>query len=105
MEAGIAGGTDVHHGRNIQFDHFFIQRIPVTITERWGIPVSPGRIRTKVAANKFKLIDTAIQFGDAIVQVDTGRLRQLRNTDEIFRIEFSDAIDQLVAMFCPEFTR
>ena len=42
----------MHHGRNFQLDHFFIERVPPAVGERRLFPVAAGGIRIQIAPDE-----------------------------------------------------
>src|SRR5262249_48845879 len=51
------------------------------------------------------LLDAAYELAHGLVDRNAGRLRQLRNADEVLRIELRKPIDQVVAVLRPRLAR
>src|SRR5437899_11055934 len=62
MEIGITGGADVNHCWHVELDHFLVERIPMLVGQRWGIPIASRWIRIQIAANKTQLLDASFTF-------------------------------------------
>ena len=97
MEAGIAAGRDVYHGRNVVFHHLLVDRIPVPVGQRRAPPVAAGRIRVQVDADEAVVLHAFLEFGNTCRGIDAGALRQHGRADEIVRQQGGDAVNQLVA--------
>src|SRR5690606_18432064 len=67
--------------------------------------VAAGRVRVQVAADEAELEDAALELAHAAVDRCAGRLRQLRDADEVLRIELREPVDQVVAMLGPRAAR
>ena len=59
------------------------------------------RARVQVAADEAELLDAAHELGNAVRRRDAGRLRQLRDADEMARVHAADARDQVIAEHRP----
>src|ERR1017187_3236891 len=97
VEIRIAGSADVHHGGHIEFHHLLVQRIPMPVGQRRGVPMTSGRVGIEVAADEAQLAHAALELCRAVGRGDAGGLRQLADTDEVLRIQLAYAVDQLVA--------
>src|SRR5690348_2958989 len=60
-----------------------------------------GRVGVEVAADEPQLAHTALQLRGTVRGRNTGRLRQLTDSDEILRIQTADAVYQIVAHLRP----
>src|SRR5579863_2155156 len=101
MEAGIAARGDVDHRRDVEIDHLLVDRVPMTIRQRWRGPVSAGGVGIEVDADEAVLFDAFFKLGNAGRWIDAGRLRQHRRTGEIVGEQLADAPAQLVANRSP----
>jgi hypothetical protein len=97
VEIRIAGGADVHHRRHIEFHQLLIQRIPVAIGQRRGVPVATRGVRVEIAADETQVPDAPFELRRAVGGGHAWRLRQLAHADEIVRVQPHDAVDQIVA--------
>ena len=52
----------MHHGRNIELDHLFEERVPTPVRERRRCPVAAGRVRVEIAAHKAELEHAALEL-------------------------------------------
>ena len=103
VEVRIARTADMDHGRHVELNHFFVQRIPPLVGQRRVGPVAPRWIGVEVAADEAELLHAAFEFRDAVCRRNTGALRQLADADEIVRIQGADPVDQFVALLRPVF--
>src|SRR5262245_43109199 len=101
MEAGIARGTDVHHGWHVEFHHLFVELVPPPVGQRRRGPVAARRIGIEVAAHETEFLHAAFELSDATIRGYARRLRQLAYADEVVGIERADAVDHLIAQLRP----
>ena len=89
------------HRGDVEFDQFFVQRIPPAVEQRRVAPVAAGRIGIEVHRDEAVSFHAALEFGDAVVRPHARRLRQLPDADEIVGIELADPMDQFVGNLRP----
>src|SRR5690606_24845941 len=81
--------------------HLLVERIPVAVPERGAGEVAAGRIRIQIAADEAELEHAALELAHGAVDRRAGRLRQLRDADEVLRVELRQAVNQIVAVLGP----
>jgi hypothetical protein len=64
VEARVARGRHVDHGRHVQLAQRLVQRIPLAVGHRRAGPVAAARVRVQVAADEAHLLDAAAQLGN-----------------------------------------
>ena len=57
VEAGIATGADVNHGRDAVLDHLFVNRVPAAVAQRWRCPMPATRVRVQVDGHVAELLN------------------------------------------------
>ena len=104
IEMGIARSTHVNHHGYIVFNKFFVQGIPPIFIGQWRICPHPARgIGIQIGANKTQLIDAPVEFIKyGFSRFDTRDLRQLANTHEMLRKHLAYAVNQVIAVPCPD---
>src|SRR5712691_9561799 len=63
--------------------------------------MSARRIGIEIAADETELVDAAFELPNAVLRIDSGRLRQLADTDEVVRVKPGEAVDQFVRYLRP----
>jgi hypothetical protein len=61
----VARRADVNHGRNVELDHRFVERVPPAVGQRRLLPVPARGIRIQIAADESQLVDAALELGNA----------------------------------------
>jgi hypothetical protein len=97
VEAGVAARGYMDHGRNVEFHHFLIDRVPVPVGQRRAFPVTAGWIGIQIDANEPVLLHAFLELGDTGLRIDARALRQHGRADEIVREELRNPIAELVA--------
>ena len=64
MEAGIATGADMDHGRHLELDHLFVERIPGAVGQRRRGPVTTRRIGVQIDTDEAVLEHAFLQLGN-----------------------------------------
>ena len=97
VEAGVAAGADVDHGRDVVLDHLFVDRVPVAVRQRRAGPVAAGRIGVQVDADVAIFLHALFEFGNAGARINARALRQHGHRHKVVREQLADAVAQLVA--------
>ena len=101
----VARLADVDHRRHAELAHLFVERIPIAVGEARAVEKAAARVGIQVAADEAELLDAAHELAHRGVDRRARRLRQLRDADEVLRIQLREPIDQIVAMLRPRFAR
>src|SRR6185503_13021935 len=101
----VARFADVHHRGHLELAHLFVQRVPVPIRQRRSVEEPAARVGIQIAADETKLVDATFELAYRRVDRRARRLRQLRDADEILRVELREPVDQIVAVLGPRFAR
>ena len=97
VEAGVATGTDVNHGRNVVLHHLLVDRVPVLVGKWWRCPMTTRWVGVQVDADVAVLLHTFDQFRNAGFRVNAWALRQHGHGYKVVREKLADAVAQLVA--------
>ncbi len=101
MEVRIARRRYVDHRRHVERDHLLVERIPMLVGERRRLPMAARRVGIEIAADEAQLGHAALQLRNRVGDRHARRLRQLAHTDEVFRIQVDDTLDEVVACARP----
>ena len=95
MQAGVTTARNVDHRGHIEFDHLFVERIPICVGQWRRCKMSAAGVGVEVTAYETH-VDAALQFGDAALHVCCWRLRQHANRRKDIGIQLGAAFDKVV---------
>ena len=101
MKGRVTGTADMNHGRHFQLYHFFVNWVPVPVTQGRGVKFAARGIRVQVAADEAEFIDAAVQFSDAVGEIHAGALGQGTGPNKIVWVKLGDAVNQFIGVFGP----